>query len=145
MSTLDQTTLFNQFVTFTTAVHRVTHDITKNVKADHITPLQYNILEYLYVSQPVTPTDISECHDLSMPNTSRELKKLTEKWLIEKVEDPLDRRKRYVQLSSEGKSMMKDAFDVVEAHFQKRIKDATDDDLHDIEKAIITLQNKLFY
>ncbi len=76
---MDKSALFNQFVTFTTAVHEVTHDLTQNVNIDTVTPVQYKILEYIKVSQPVTPTEISDCQHMSLPNTSRELKKTPRK------------------------------------------------------------------
>ena len=80
----------------------MTHDLTQNVNTANITPLQYKILEYIKVSQPVTPTEISECQHMSLPNTSRELRKLQERRLIEKFNDTADRRKQYVRLSKEG-------------------------------------------
>ena len=85
MNPFGQKQLFNQFVAFTTAVHQVTHELTQNVKIDHITPVQYKILEYITVSQPVTPTEISDCQHMSLPNTSRELRKLQERKFIEKL------------------------------------------------------------
>jgi hypothetical protein len=51
---LDKKALFHKFVAFTTSVHQVTHEITKDVKSDAITPVQHSILEYIAVSQPVT-------------------------------------------------------------------------------------------
>lgn len=73
--------LFHQFVAFTATVHQVTHDLTKNIKIDDITPIQYKILEYITINRLITPTEVSDCLHLSMPNTSRELRKLREKKL----------------------------------------------------------------
>ncbi|WP_349654930.1 SMC-Scp complex subunit ScpB [Neobacillus sp. 114] len=89
-------------MSFTTSVHRVTHELIQNAKSDSITQVQYNILEYITVNQPVTLSDISDCQHISMPNTSREVKKLSEKNLIEKISDTLDRRKQYIRLSKDG-------------------------------------------
>lgn len=100
---MDKSSLFHQFVTFTANVHQVTHELTQNVTVANITPLQYKILEYIKVSQPVTPTEISECQHMSLPNTSRELRKLQDQNLIEKWNDTEDRRKQYIRLSIEGK------------------------------------------
>lgn len=81
---MDKKQLFQQFVAFTATVHQVTHELTQNVKIDHITPVQYKILEYITVSQPVTPTEISDCQHMSLPNTSRELRKLQDRKFIKK-------------------------------------------------------------
>lgn len=137
--------LFYKLVSFTTSVHRVTHELTKNAKPDSISQVQYNILEYIAVSQPVTPSEINDCQNMSMPNTSRELSKLNKKKLIEKISDSKDRRKQYIRLSHEGKAIMNEAFATIESRFLKRIQNASREDLDDIERAIDILQTKLFY
>lgn len=145
MIQLDKSSLFHQFVTFTAAVHQVTHELTQNVTVDNITPLQYKILEYIKVSQPVTPTEISECQHMSLPNTSRELRKLQDQHLIEKYNDTEDRRKQYIRLSNEGDKMMEEAFACVEERFLQLIQHATQDDLKDIQHAISILEQKVFH
>lgn len=142
---MDNKALFNKCITLLTSVHRVTHELTQNAKSDSITPVQYKILEYITVSQPVTPSEISDCQHMSMPNTSRELKKLSEKRLIEKLSDTEDRRKQYICLSKEGEMMMNESFATVELRFRNRIQTASKEDLQEIERAIDTLQTRLFY
>lgn len=141
---MDKNALFNQFVTFTATVHQVTSDLTQNINTDAITPVQYKILEYLKVSQPVTITEISDCHHMSLPNTSRELKKLQEKQLIEKISDSEDRRKYYVRLSEDGEQMMNEAFARVEARFQQLIQHVSEEDLTEIQHALNILQQTVF-
>ncbi|WP_375090265.1 MarR family winged helix-turn-helix transcriptional regulator [Peribacillus sp. RS7] len=142
---MDNKALFDKWVSFTTSVHQVTHELTQHAKSTSITPVQYNILEYITVSQPVTPSEISDCQHISMPNTSRELKKLSEKNLIEKLSDSEDRRKQYIRLSKEGERMMNEAFAIVESRFQSRLQHASKEDLEDIERAMDILHTKLFY
>ncbi|KAA0965046.1 MarR family transcriptional regulator [Sporosarcina sp. ANT_H38] len=142
---MDKKALFYKCVSFTTSVHRVTHELTKNTKSDSITPVQYNILEYIAVSQPVTPSEISDCQHISMPNTSRELKKLSEKNLIQKSSDTEDRRKQYIRLSENGETMMNESFASVEFRFLNRIQNASDEDLEAINHALDILQTKLYY
>ncbi|GGA06218.1 hypothetical protein GCM10008018_60170 [Paenibacillus marchantiophytorum] len=142
---MDQKTIFHKFVSFIAAVHEVKHDFTKDVKLDDITPVQYAILEYLAVSQPVTLSQISDCMHMSMPNTSRELKKLTEKHLCEKTTDPGDQRKQFIRLSDNGQAMMDAAFEGLEARFLQRIQHASADDLAAIEHALDVLSANVFY
>lgn len=141
---MDKNALFNQFVTFTANVHQVTSDLTQNINTDAITPVQYKILEYLKVSQPVTITEISDCHHMSLPNTSRELKKLQEKQLIEKISDSEDRRKYYVRLSKDGEQLMNEAFARIEARFQQLIQHVSEEDLTEIQHALNILQQTVF-
>ncbi|TXK75380.1 MarR family winged helix-turn-helix transcriptional regulator [Paenibacillus sp. N3.4] len=142
---MDKTAFFQKFVAFTTAVHEVTYEITKDAKSDNLTPVQYSILEYLAVSQPVTLSQISDCQHMSMPNTSRELKKLSEKNLCEKFEVAEDRRKQYIRLSKEGQAMMNEAFKRIEGRFLQRIKGASEDDLDEIDHALDVLLSKVFH
>ncbi|BBH22968.1 hypothetical protein Back11_43130 [Paenibacillus baekrokdamisoli] len=142
---MDKNALFHKFVAFTNTVHEVTHEMTKDIKSAAITPVQYSILEYLAVSQPVTLSQISDCLHMSMPNTSRELKKLSEKNLCEKFADASDRRKQYIRLSMEGQAMMNEAFKRIETRFLQRIQKTSEEELGEIERALDVLQSKVFY
>jgi MarR family transcriptional regulator, teicoplanin-associated locus regulator len=142
---MDKKELFNKLVSFTTSVHRVTNELTKNAKPNSISQVQYNILEFIAVSQPVTPSEINDCLNMSISNTSRELSKLNEKKLIEKINDNKDKRKQYIHLSQDGKDLMKEVFGTIEARFLNRIQSTSEEDLKEIECAIATLQKKLFY
>lgn len=142
---MDKKVPFYKLVSFIASVHRVTHELTKDAKADSITQIQYNMLEYIAVSQPVTPSQISDCINISMSNTSREIRKLNEKKLIIKLTDTKDRRKQYINLSNDGEVMMDESFTTMEGRFLNRIQNASKDDLDDIEHALDILQKKLFY
>jgi len=141
---VDKKALFHQFVSFTTSVHEVTHELTRDIKPEDITPVQYRILEYIAVSQPVTLSQISDCMHMSMPNTSRELKKITEKHLCEKLESTDDRRKQMIQLSEAGQAMMDEAFGRISERFFERIKNSSEEDLKDIQRALEILQSHVF-
>ncbi|WP_318503330.1 MarR family winged helix-turn-helix transcriptional regulator [Bacillus sp. T3] len=140
-----QKVFFEKFIAFSASVHRLTYELTKNCKSDEITPIQYSMLEHLAVSEPMTLSEISECHHMSLPNTSREIKKLTLKNLIRKLDDKEDRRKQYITLSEDGVLMMKETFQCAEAHLLQRIKGLSAEELKDIQQAIDLLQKKIFY
>lgn len=141
---MDLESFFQKFVTFTTSVHEVTYELTKDIKPEDITPVQYSILEYIAVSQPVTLSQISECKNISMPNTSRELKKLTEKNLCEKLDVAEDRRKHLIRLSDTGQAMMNEAFQRIGERFLNRIKGESPEELEEINQALDVLQSKVF-
>ncbi|MHA6531744.1 MarR family winged helix-turn-helix transcriptional regulator [Paenibacillus sp. BAC0078] len=142
---MDKNNLFQKFVTFTTAVHQITSELSKDVKSEALTPVQYRILEYIAVSQPVTLSEISDCMNMSMPNTSRELKKLSTKNLCDKIVDPADRRKHSITLSAAGETMMNEAFQVIASRFAERIDNVTGEERKEIEHALEVLQEKVFY
>lgn len=142
---MDNSLLFQKFVALTTAVHQITNDMTKGVRPEALTPVQYKILEYIAVSQPVTLSEISDCMHMSMPNTSRELRKLSEKHLCEKITDAEDRRKQSIRLSPEGEAMMHEVFGRTEAQFVQRLGNVSEEERQEIERALDLLQNKVFY
>nr|WP_246239307.1 MarR family transcriptional regulator [Paenibacillus anseongense] len=141
---VENNVLFQKFVSFTAAVHQVTHEMTKDVRSESLTPVQYKILEYISVSQPVTLSEISDCMHMSMPNTSRELRKLSEKQLCEKVTDAEDRRKQSIRLSKEGSAMMGDIFQRVEAQFVQKLGNVSKEELQEIEHALDVLMSRVF-
>jgi DNA-binding MarR family transcriptional regulator len=82
-----------------------------------------------------------------MPNASRELRKLKEKDLCEKVVTIDDKRKHIIRLSKKGQTMMNAAFQGIEARFLERIQHLSEDDLAQIYFSIdgVTKQNVLFF
>lgn len=142
---MDNNHLFQKFVAFSAAVHQITNDITRDVKSEGLTPLQYKILEYIAVSQPVTLSEISDCMQMSMPNTSRELKKLSEKGVCARITDPDDRRKQGITLSAAGEALMNESFQQIAVRFEQRIQDTTAEERKEIERALDLLQQKVFY
>jgi len=141
---MSKDSFFNKLIVFITAVHQTTHEFSKNVRTGAITPVQYNILEYIAISQPVTLSEISDCQHMSMPNTSRELKKLVEKNLCEKVTSAEDRRKQYIRLSPEGQAFMNNMFGRMQERLDERMKDLSADELQELEHALSILQDKVF-
>lgn len=142
---MDKNALFQKFVAFSAAVHQVTNELTKGVRSEAITPIQYKILEYIAINQPLTLSEISDCMHISMPNTSRELKKLTELQLCEKIADDQDRRKQMIRLSAKGRSMMDEAFQRIGTRFHERIQACSEEELKEMEHALDLLRSKVFY
>lgn len=142
---MDKNALFPQFVTFIASVHQVTHDFTKEMSLDSVTPAQYGILQFIAIRQPVTLSEISDCLHMSMPNTSRELKKLYEKGLCEKTDAADDRRKQPIRLSPSGEAMMNEAFAHLQRRMSERLGDVSEEELAEIERALSVLQAKVFY
>nr|WP_237179197.1 MarR family transcriptional regulator [Paenibacillus sp. MMS18-CY102] len=141
---MDKSTLFHQMVAFLTAVHESQHEFSKDIPMGDITPVQYGILEYIAVQQLTTLSEISDCKHLSMPNASRELRKLTDKGLCERYSDAGDKRKQLIRLTSEGQAFMNEAFGQMDVKFQQRLHGLSSDQLQQISDAIGVLQSTVF-
>ncbi|MCM3629672.1 MarR family transcriptional regulator [Paenibacillus glycanilyticus] len=136
--------LFLQMVSHIAAIHQLHYDMTKGLPMEDITPQQYEILEFLSVKQPITLSEISECMGISMPNTSREIRKLAEKDLCEKIEDPEDRRKQYIRLAPAGEERMANAFGHMRQLFLQQLEHAPEEELARISEALDVLGATIF-
>jgi DNA-binding MarR family transcriptional regulator len=134
-----------KFVDFLISVHQITDEITKSVKPDGLTPVQFKILEFVAANSPTTLSQLSDCLHMPLPNTSRELKKLEEKKLCTKKSGTKDRRKQYICLSKDGEALMHEVFKKVESKFLARLKDDSQNDLEEIDNALKLLNTKVFY
>lgn len=102
----------NEMFQFFGASSQCMFELQDGARPDETTPIQYKIIEYLYfkemsgASTQSTLSDISACMYLSMPNASREVKKLMSKGFLDKSTDDNDRRIQRIYLSKSGKELM---------------------------------------
>ncbi|RUT29018.1 MarR family transcriptional regulator [Paenibacillus zeisoli] len=136
--------LFQQLASFIASTHQLHYDLTKDMPMDDITPLQYEILELLSVKQPITISELSECKGISMPNMSREIRKLRLKGLCEGTEDAEDRRRHYIRLSPLGEERISAAFEHMKKLFMQRIEQMPETELVKISEAMGVLQSTIF-
>lgn len=139
-----KTAFFQQITSFIAAVHNVHHDMKKSLPLHGLTAQQYEIMEYLAIEQPLTPSRISECKGISLPNTSRELRKLIEKGLCEKYDDPTDRRKQYIRLSAAGEKYMAEAFAHLQTELWRLLEGTDSEELDRMSAAMAILQATVF-
>ncbi|AJA49948.1 regulatory protein MarR [Clostridium pasteurianum DSM 525 = ATCC 6013] len=141
---MDKKILFNKLITFTASVERTVQELSKDAKPDMVTPVQFSILQYITINKLVTLSQISHCEDISMSNASREIKKLENMDLIEKIDDIEDKRKQFIRLSRNGEIIMNTAFSHIESRFLNIINKLCENNLEDIYNAIDLLNHSLF-
>lgn len=141
---MDKKILFNKLITFTASVERTVQEFSKDAKPDMVTPVQFSILQYITINKLVTLSQISHCEDISMSNASREIKKLENMDLIEKIDDIEDKRKQFIRLSINGEIIMNTAFSHIESRFLNIINELSESNLEDIYNAIDLLNHSLF-
>ncbi|UZW14179.1 helix-turn-helix domain-containing protein [Clostridium pasteurianum] len=141
---MDKKILFNKLITFTASVERTVQELSKDAKPDMVTPVQFSILQYITINKLVTLSQISHCEDISMSNASREIKKLENMDLIEKIDDIEDKRKQFIRLSRNGEIIMNTAFSYIESRFLNIINKLCENNLEDIYNAIDLLNHSLF-
>ena len=73
-----------------------------------ITEQQWRVLRVLHEAGPLDPTRIADRACLLLPSLTRILQKLTDKGLIERAPDRIDRRKQVISITSEGAALIED-------------------------------------
>jgi DNA-binding MarR family transcriptional regulator len=119
--------------------------MTDNTRTEDITYIQYKIMEYLYFNDRKNLSQVSKCIYLSMPNASREVKKLSEKKIIKKDYDKEDKRKHYLSLTEYGKSVMNNSFGKVVKNFEKKIGDLSIKEQDELIKNIEIIIKKMLF
>jgi len=85
---------------------RSMHDWTRYVKASGLSMPQFGILMNLYHRHTCGVSDISEHMEISPAAASQLVDKLVQSGLLERQEDPLDRRAKLLTLSIRGKALI---------------------------------------
>lgn len=132
---MEQTPFFNKFILLTTILSQLSMKLAEKANLDDFTPVHFNIMQYIALFQPVTLSQICECQHMSMPNASRELKKLSQKQWINKSKDLTDGRKHLIELSPEGQMLMNTIFQHMQNKFEDKLIGADIDQLTQVEEA----------
>lgn len=80
---------------------------------------------------------------MSLPNVSRELKKLHEKQFIDKEEDRDDKRKHVIMLSDKGRDCMNKAFQHIEWVLLDNLSSSDIEQMEDIVQALRLLNQTI--
>jgi DNA-binding MarR family transcriptional regulator len=87
-------------------MHRSMRDWSHFVKATDLSMPQFSILMQLHYQGECGMSDVSERMDISAAAASQLVEKLVISKLIERAEDPNDRRAKQIKLSPKGKEMI---------------------------------------
>lgn len=131
-------------IDFTISVHDVTDEIRNAVKPETITPQQYRILEMIFLNQISSVSEVCTCLGISMPNASREIKKLSTLGYIKKIPHATDGRRSMISLTEIGALTMEKAFDKVKDIFQEKLVDIPLREQEELMKSMHILVEKLF-
>jgi len=131
--------LEEKMIEFFTITQKTLFDFMDGAIPDSITPIQYNILEYIYFGQDCILSSMSECLYMSLPNTSREVKKLVNKGYIIREDDPNDKRKHYLLLTEAGLKLMDTALGKLLGNANKKYEHLSVED----QREVVDLMDKL--
>lgn len=142
---MDKNHFFQTVINFISSVHSSTHFLTKDARSNKITPQQYSILEYVFFNKAVTTSQVADCLNISVPNASRELKKLFKLDFIVKESNVKDRRKTTISLSEPGQNLMLRTFERIQKNFWKQAGELSEDEMKSIISSMDVLGKKVFF
>jgi MarR family 2-MHQ and catechol resistance regulon transcriptional repressor len=109
----------NAFICLRRSADAVLMEVSRRFKLGGVTPTQFAILESLYHIGAMKPGELAEKMFMSCGNITYVLDRLVDKGLIDRVQNPEDRRSFVVDLEPKGKKL-------VEEHIKGYIADITD-------------------
>lgn len=122
---------------------KLTHAMLIEVKPEEVSLLQFEVLHFLYTEDAVTFGRIAACTGMSLPNTSREVKKLMEKSLVTKTPGTADKRTVFVHLSPAGEELMAAASEKLANRIAERFAHLDGEDIREVRSALSLLSEKL--
>jgi DNA-binding MarR family transcriptional regulator len=136
--------LFESIMAFAEVYGRIEQHLVVTSKPKELTTLQYKMLLLLIGCQSKTPSQIAECLNLSLPNTSRELRVLENLDLIKKDPDQKDKRKVSIRVTDHGNPILAGAQEAMIKAVEDQFSTLTDQERSTMTEAFNTLTH-LFY
>jgi len=105
-------------------------------------PSQLRVLIAMHHTS-VSPSDLAERMEVSLPTVSKTLGVLERRGWIERTPDEADRRRVVLRMTPEGRKMMSAVLDRGIEELAEVLSSASDEELDDIDRGIASLQSVL--
>jgi DNA-binding MarR family transcriptional regulator len=92
---------------------------------------------------PLTPSRLAELESIQRPTVTRLVTRLEEDGLISRTTDPVDRRACNVEITREGRALLKSLRSRKNAYLAQRLRRLDDEELATIERATEILERLL--
>ena len=110
---------------------------------DDLSPSMTAALATIDRHGPLAPSRLAELERIKRPTVTRVLQRLEEEGLVERSEDPDDRRSAVVCVTKEGAALLKKLRSRKNAYLAKRLRELPDDDVKALERAADVLERLL--
>lgn len=118
---------------------RSMHDWTRFVKASGLSMPQFGILMNLRYRHTCGVSDISDHMEISAAAASQLVEKLVQSGLLERAEDPSDRRAKLLTLSARGLELIENGLDARSRWVDELITSLTPEEYETVSAALNTL------
>lgn len=118
-------------------------DLLGIAKPDMLTPVQFEVLQVIGHQSNVSLSSLCVCTKLSLPNGSREVRKLTELGLVSKTSSANDKRQTFLALTELGQTVLGGAYQKLSAEAWGRYGHYSTVELDDLAQCLRKLTSKL--
>jgi len=136
--------LFNRTALLISKVHDFEASLSGQGGDDEVTALQFDLLQILFFSGPTNLSGLSHCMNINLPNSSREVKKLTYLGFVQKTDSPDDKRKTELSLTARGIEKVESFLDEMKKSFFDQSKNWDSERIERCINSINVLEEELF-
>lgn len=136
--------LFNKTASFISKIHDFESSLSTAGGDDRLTSQQLDLLQILYFSGPKNLSGLSHCMNINLPNSSREVKKLTQQGFIQKQISAEDKRITELSLTEEGTAKVDSFLELMKEHFFSQSGEWKPERILRCIKSIEILEEELF-
>lgn len=136
-------TIIEHILRFAHIYGKLESGLMLQTRPEVLTPLQYRLFLLLSEGVPKTPGQIADCLSLSLPNTSRELRQLQALGLIQRSQDPEDKRSHIITLTEAGGALLENLFGALTTHMDGIFKDLSPAEIEKMKRAFDDLSDVL--
>lgn len=115
--------LFNRTANLISKIHTFETSLVGQGGDHEVTSLQFDLLQILYYSGPKNLSGLSHCMNINLPNSSREVKKLSNMGFIQKSSLAEDKRKTELSLTEKGSQKVESSMEEMKNKFFETNKD----------------------
>jgi DNA-binding MarR family transcriptional regulator len=103
---------------------------------------QFGLLNYIAKDKEVIQTELATLMDKDKSAILREIDVLEELGLIRRVNDAVDRRKKFVIITDEGKKVLKKGSLLIDKFMNKLLAGLPEEEIESFKKVLLHLENK---
>lgn len=141
--TAEDQTIDNLTVIFGYGYAHIFSEVTESVRKMHISKEQMAIIEYLYLHNEATPTELSTALNVHKSSIAHALRKLSTKKLINMKKNQLtnDNRSKLVSLTPKAKNLLGEVISHIRHVIGDHLKDIPQKDKQKLLEATRTIVN----
>ncbi|MDA3957667.1 MarR family transcriptional regulator [Oceanispirochaeta sp.] len=136
--------VFQRVAAFISNIHTLESDLAQLIQDNELTSLQQDLLRILYFSGPRNLSSLSTCMNMNLPNSSREVKRLSEAGLILKENSLLDKRVTELSLSDSGRRKVEEGLEKMKASLFSSSGEWTTRRVERVLASLTILEEELF-